>query len=56
MEIRLSQIALTGMATLSHGRKANALLLLLSSANRTWESLALNVMVQDQSGEKISLF
>ena len=46
--------ALTGMATLSHGQTAKALLL-LSSANATW-SLALNAMGQDQSGEHVSLF
>ena len=45
----IAQRALTGTATLSHGLKAKALL-------HNVESLALSVMVQDQSGEKISLF
>ena len=47
MEIRLSKTALTGMAT-GHGRKSEG-----TSSSEQYEhnvgSLALNVMVQDQS-------
>ena len=50
----MAQEALTGTATLSHGQKAKALL--FCSTNTTWKALALNVVGQDQSGEKISLF
>ena len=46
--------ALAGIATLSHGQKAKALHLL--SSEHDVESFALNVMEQDLSGEKISLF
>ena len=49
------QEALTGTGTLGHGLKAKALLH-RSSANTTWKNLALSVMGEDQSGEKISLF
>ena len=41
------------IGTLSHGLKAAKALLLLCSADTTLESLALNVLGQDQSGEKI---
>ena len=47
--------ALTGKATLSHGQKNEG-----TSSSELWEhnveSLALNVMGQDQSGRKITLF
>ena len=51
----VAHTALTGKATLRHGRKEKALLH-LSSEQTAWKSLALNVVGQDQSGEKISLF
>ena len=47
--------ALTGMATLGHGRKSEG-----TSSSEQCElnvgSLALNVMGQDQPGDKVSLF
>ena len=55
MEVRLPKKALTGSATLNHGRKAKALLP-LSKCEHNVESLALDATRQDQSGEKISLF